>query len=907
MCNIKKPKEIKLNRFEISLSRLIVFLLLAAGSVVNAGTTGKLAGRIVDSETKEPIIGATIIIKGTNFGASADLEGDFYINNISPGTYTVVISAIGYNKTTIEKVMIRIDLTTRLDTKLTPTTINMNEVVIQAKQPLVTKDLTSSSSIISSEEIKLMPVENINQVINLQAGVVNGHFRGGRSGEVAYLIDGVSVTDAFNGSVSIGVENSSVREMEVISGTFNAEYGQAMSGIVNIVTKDGSQNFEGSASAYVGSYFTNHTDLFQNLNRFDLNGPKDFQLNFSGPTKILNGLTFFLTGRYYRDDGYLYGQRIYNIWDDRPTFPNLQDPTFYINNNTGDSAYVPMNPSERKYFNGKLTYAFSQWKFSYSFFWDDNWNKYYNHFMKWTPDGIKNHYRTNYVHNFQLSWIPSQSTYFTFKFSSNLNKYRGYLFADEFDSRYVDPNQGSPYSDYTFRAGGEETDRYYRYTHTYISQLAFESQLSKEHKVKIGFEGRMHEIFDSWKDIRNLAAGQIDSVTGQAKFVLGYSDPNTKYNTIFTRKPVEFSAFIQDKMEYDIMIINAGVRLDYFDSRDRVPVDIRNPLNNPNFNGANEYRKANVEYQISPRFGVSFPISDKGAIHFSYGHFFQIPNFENMYTNTSYIIDQTTSLSSVLGNPELKAQKTVKYELGLQQVVFPDVSLDVSVYYSDIRNLLGMQILSTYEGFLFGRYINRDYGNVKGMVLTLDKRFANYFSAKIDYTYQVASGNASDPMTEYNNNSSDPPVESNKKTVPLNWDQTHTLNVSLNFGDPSDWTAGLIFSYGSGGPYTVDPRYAQGLRFENDGRKPATYNVDLKANKHFKIFGYDFNTFLLVYNLLDIKNEYSVYGSTGRATADLNTQFAGPIIGLNTLQQYINNPSMYSSPRRISIGFNVGF
>ncbi|MFA7228596.1 MAG: TonB-dependent receptor, partial [Melioribacteraceae bacterium] len=269
--------------------------------------------------------------------------------------------------------------------------------------------------------------------------------------------------------------------------------------------------------------------------------------------------------------------------------------------------------------------------------------------------------------------------------------------------------------------------------------------------------------------------------------------------------------------------------------------------------------------------------------------------------------DQTTSLSSVLGNPELKAQKTVKYELGLQQVLFPDVALDVSLYYSDIRNLLGMQILSTYEGFLFGRYINRDYGNVKGVVLTLDKRFADFFSAKIDYTYQVASGNASDPMVEYNNNSSDPPVESNKKTVPLNWDQTHTLNVSLNVGDPRDWTAGLIFSFGSGSPYTVDPRYAQGLRFENNGRKPATYNVDLKANKHFNIFGYDFNTFFLIYNLFDIKNEYGVYGSTGRATGDLNIKFAGPIIGLNTIEQYINNPTMYSSPRRISIGFNVGF
>jgi len=181
------------------------------------------------------------------------------------------------------------------------------------------------------------------------------------------------------------------------------------------------------------------------------------------------------------------------------------------------------------------------------------------------------------------------------------------------------------------------------------------------------------------------------------------------------------------------------------------------------------------------------------------------------------------------------------------------------------------------------------------------------FSAKIDYTYQTASGNASDPLQNYYNNQSDPPVEGNKKVVPLNWDQTHTVNMSLTFGDPSDWTAGFIMNYGSGSPYTVATRYSQGLRFENNGRKPSTLNVDLKANKVFKVFGFDVNTFLLVYNLFDIKNEYGVYGSSGRANVDLETEFAAPIIGHNTIQEYVNNPQMYSSPRRISVGFNVNF
>jgi outer membrane receptor protein involved in Fe transport len=884
----------------------ILILLLVFDSSLLAGTTGRIVGRIKDAETNEGVIGASVLIKGTNLGTATDLEGDYNINSLSPGRYTLIISSVGYNKITIENVNVRIDLTTRVDAELTSTAVNVGEVVIQAKQPLITKDLTSSSAIVSSEELKLMPVENIHQVINLQAGVVNGHFRGGRSNEVSYLVDGVSVTDAFNGGMSVEVENSSVRQMEVISGTFNAEYGQAMSGIVNIVTKDGGSKYEGNVSAYLGNYFTTHTDIFQNMDRFDVLGSKDIQATLSGPTKVLDNLTFFITGRYYKDDGYEYGRKIYNTYDDRPVFPNSANQNVWIDTPTGDSAWVPMNPYEKKSFNGKLSYGFSNWKISYGFSWDDNWNKYYSHAYKWTPDAMKNHYRTNNVHNLQISYLPNQNTFIALKFSSSLHKYWGYLYADPYDPRYVEPNQGTPYSSYTYNQGGNETDRYNRYTFTNIGQLSIETQLTKEHKVKAGAEIRLHELYNSYKTIRNLTEGQLDS-TGKAIFTLGYSDVDTKYNSQYVRKPYEFAAFIQDKMEYDIMIINAGVRIDYFNPNTNLPVDLRNALNNPNFPHANEKKDGEVEYQISPRLGVSFPISDKGAIHFSYGHFFQIPTFENLYSNYNYLIDQTTALSSTVGNPELKAQKTVKYELGLQQVLFPNVSIDVSLYYSDIRNLLGMEILKTYEGFLFGRYVNRDYGNVKGLILTLDKRFTDFFSAKIDYTYQVAQGNASDPMQNFYNNQADPPVEANKKVVPLSWDQTHTLNISLTVGDPMDWTAGLILGYGSGAPYTEEPRYTKGLRFENLGRKPSTLNVDLKANKIFKLFGVDVNTFLLVYNLFDIKNEYGVNASTGRAGVDLNTQFAGAIIGTNTLEEYLKNPADYSSPRRISLGINVNF
>jgi hypothetical protein len=152
-------------------------------------------------------------------------------------------------------------------------------------------------------------------------------------------------------------------------------------------------------------------------------------------------------------------------------------------------------------------------------------------------------------------------------------------------------------------------------------------------------------------------------------------------------------------------------------------------------------------------------------------------------------------------------------------------------------------------------------------------------------------------------------VQSNKTFVPLNWDQRSTLNISANIGFENDWNIGIIFNYGSGFPYTEDVRISQGLMFENDGLKPPTYNVDLRAQKTFRVSGLELNLYALIYNLLDIKNEENVNAATGRANdllvQDINS--AGNIIGLNTLQQYLNDPTSYSAPRQIRIGLGVGF
>ncbi len=892
----------------IFLLTLIFFLLSSLPNFwwnnTFAGTTGKLAGKITDAQTGEPLVGVNVLIQGTYLGAATDLEGYYYINNIPPGDYTVVISSIGYEKVFVKKVPIKIDLTYTLNVKMNPQSVNAKEVVVTAKRPLVQKDLTSTAVTVSSNEIKMMPVESVGQIINLQAGVVGGHFRGGRSDEVSYLIDGMPVTDAFNGSLPVQIENSSIREMEVISGTFNAEYGRAMSGVVNIVTQDGSQDFHGMISAYTGDYVTTHTNLFPNVGKLFTFRTRDYEFSLSGPTGISRNLTFFTTGRYYNNPGYFYGQRIFNVSDNPLNGPKDANDNPIIFHN-GDSAYVPMSPTERYTFNGKLTYQLPAVKFSYSLFWNKSWNRYFSQQWAWNPDGLTNHYSTDWIHSFQLSHILSQSVYQTLKFSIDRYNYRGYVYQDPFDQRYVDPSQGVPSSSYTFQYGGQQNDRYERETIESILQWQLNAQVTRQHKIGLGIEADWYKLYNHDYSLQSPNSGSAADTI----YTPIYRQLGTPGNQAYTKYPTSFSAYVQDKAEYDIMIINFGLRFDYFKSNSQYLYDLNNPERDPNFPNAGRMVEAHAKTQLSPRLGISFPITDQGIIHFSYGHFFQIPSFSNLYVNSDEIIMPNGSLSTVMGNPDLEPERTVKYELGLQQALASDLALDFTIYYQDIRNLLGMEIYNTYHGAKFGRYINRDYANVRGFIVTLDKRFSDYFSVKLDYTYQLAEGDASDPMSVFYNNQTNPPVQTNKMFVPLNWDQRSTLNISANISQPNDWSVGLIFNYGSGFPYTEDVRISQGLLFENNGVKPPTYNVDLRAQKTFRVAGFDVNLFALIYNLLDIKNEVNVNSATGRANDLLYQDItsAGNIIGLNTLQQYLNDPSSYSAPRQIRLGLSLGF
>jgi outer membrane receptor protein involved in Fe transport len=298
-------------------------------------------------------------------------------------------------------------------------------------------------------------------------------------------------------------------------------------------------------------------------------------------------------------------------------------------------------------------------------------------------------------------------------------------------------------------------------------------------------------------------------------------------------------------------------------------------------------------------------------VHLSYGYFFQIPAFSYLYKNPSFRIPLTGNypefVGNTIGNADLEPQRTTMYEIGLQQELTPTIGVTLTGYYKDIRNLLGLEIHTKNDFKKFGKYVNRNYGSVRGITISAEKRLSDGFGANIDYTYQIAKGDASDPADDYNKAQASPPIESNRAFVPLSWDRRHSLNLTLTMGTPGEFIASLIARVGSGLPYTPS-LVNQRTGLENSDSRPAVYTVDIYCTRDIRLGGVALSVFVKVYNLFDTANELNVFGDTGRAgyTLELTRAQERPR-GANTLEEYYTRPDFYSAPRQVVIGASVGF
>lgn len=904
-----------------SLILLTVFFFTITLQTAFAQTTGKISGKVTSADTHESLIGANIILEGTKFGAATDINGEYYIINIPPGTYRLKVSMVGYETVIIDKFTVSVNRTSSADIQLKETTIQGKEVVISVSKIQSKKDQTSSVRNVTADEISMMPVENLDAVVNMQTGVVRGHFRGGRSDEVAYLVDGVKVDEAFGNSRIVTVEKNVVSEIEVITGTFNAEYGNAMSGVVNAVTKDGGNEYNGSISLNTSNFVTPHDDIFFGLKSPNLYWSKDFIGFLEGPI-IQNYLNFIVNGRYQDYVGPRSGIRRFEP-DNFSNFSSQESSNWY-SEHTGDNAVVPMETGKEASVFGKISFnpsASIRMSLNYSYNFSEGQG--YSHFYKYNPDARgSSHFNSNML-TFTINHSLSNSLFYEFKSSYLYSWDAYYKYENPLDNNYIHDGYTTGSNGPGFSTGGMDKGWSENWNKNFNEKFDISWQVSNNHIFKAGIDFTQYIINRFNTSVRNKYFNTpfvndtvFNSQTGKTEYL--YYEPelileNSIYTQIYEVRPRQYSAYLQDKMEFDEMVINLGLRFDYFNPNTTYPSQYRNPGNQLSFpdnpDKMSTYLKAEGSSQLSPRFGISYKLGDAALLRFSYGHFFQMPPLYALYAN-HYVIIGTGDYQTLLGNPRLKPQKTIQYEAGLWQQLTSNMSCEVAVFYRDIYDLLSTTTIETYNAIRYGLYTNKDYGNARGLELKFDY-YSGPFTARVNYTLQYTRGVADYPTFSFDRAGAK--LDPVTVLVPMAWDQRHTLNATVSYF-MEGFGISATARYDSGTPYGWSPLAESDLARvhlnPNNSTMPSLFSVDLQGSVDLFTFGSTKTRMtLLVYNLLDRLNEVSVNSTTGRANQVIirETTLAGYRSNFSTVYDLNNNPGSFSNPRSVKIGIEFIF
>lgn len=906
-----------------SLPVIILILFLLCGVIAEGGT---IRGRVFDKDNETPIIGANVIVKGTYKGAATDLDGNFIITGLSPGDYDIEISTIGYKVQLYTGISVDQTSVVRIEVAMESTILAFGqEVVVIGKKPLLEPDLTSSLQRISSNDISSKIIESVDDILEQQVGVVKVdneiHIRGGRADENLYIIDGVSTKDPLSGkNYGIFLSTDAIEELEVITGGFNAEYGQAMSGIIEVKTKEGGQEYHGSISLKSDHILMESIENFNtDVIEFSMGGPEPLSARLFAALglQLPGSLTFFTNAYMYISDTYLpaaselipankayqpFAQREENNWS------GLLKLTWKYRNTKLSGTYKRSLQINQGYFQ---SIANSKVYFPYEYmYWLDNYNT-----MTW--DGIQ--YNTQLTHSFNNRTFIEMDIGRVF---INVHSaVRGKYFTEYDIKNDIKPIRyfsDFPDGDITvwirdgFYDVGDASNWHDHYSDTWTIKSELTSQVSNNHRLKTGIETEFTElqvinIDDPWlTGARNSFGGSWD---------------------IYKVSPAAGAAYIQDKIVYSGMIVNIGLRFDYL-LLDEICTDLidnyelaphlsekfREDFKKNTFQIGGKRGKAH----LSPRLGISHPLTDNDVLFFSYGHFSQRPNYEYIYAGLN---KTKLGASPLLGNPDLNPTTTVAYEIGIKHKFSEDQIINITAFYKDLFDYATSEQL-TIKGESGQKrpfmYFNMDYARSRGLEVYLQRRFSELLSIRLNGTYSITSGKSSSP-----NEALDKVSVNKEKSLAetfMSWDVPLRMSADFNFFIPKDRKIKIGFvplpcdfgiyihwQVSSGRRYTpiIDLELEKYADAEYSALSPYWQRWDLKFTKGFSIKNLGFDLFVQIENLLDAKIARRINPVTGQAYEPGDPIPRSWYDSLTDLPP--TDPSRYQEPRNVMIGVKVKF
>jgi outer membrane receptor protein involved in Fe transport len=1007
---------------------LIVALITVITATVFAATTGKIAGFVKDEETKQPIANVKVVVLGTSLSTLTNKDGYYVFTNVSPGDYKVKVEHVGYGPVTKAGAKVLANLTTEINFDLKATLVEIEGITETAAKPLIKKDETETTRIVESEQITEMPRDNIGGIVALQPGVTETkdaggselHIRGGRSMEIKYLLDGITLDDPILKGQAGRVNVNAVEEMEVVTGGFNAEHGNAQSGIINIITKEGTQKFTGRLEYRFGVFSQHYGDpllgAWRNPDEKDsknpselrpealeifrgiyLGEPYDYQKPYRGQDVTVKDLmeqdepvefVEILPGVYadrtenplvtdpetgetkkepYKDtdgtlidyenkkvtlpDGYVIDLKQYEgLFNDTKDYDlkpshigqfSLSGPiwenklTFSMNGELRRSGdFLPNDELTGRVFQGKLKAELTpNIKLAasglYDYSWSDNYGGYvrfgdYGGDWRFNPEvtpvriGDIRHYALKLSHNLSSATFYNVSLgMLDMSVRSNQIRNKGEDNEEEvlwnpfksFDenTKNIKDVRRQAYNDTNYTVAGDFHRWDARAATVTTLKADLTSQATPNHQIKTGCEFEL-------KDIANLSVTDWGSTN---MYVDVYGTPRKIADILGVEenevsdfmpevKPKSFALYAQDKMEFESMIVNLGLRFDLYAPDARYPGDTFDPIK-LNDDGTVKLKKdtpeqagvpiisnpvdASIKYQLSPRLGISYPITERDKLHFTYGHYFQIPRADDLYSNLNY--DMRGAIR-FMGNPDLEPEKTVAYEVGVEHQFTDDLLADVTWFSKDIDNLTDSKHITPKNAANDYSYVkNGIYGRAQGVEITLQKRRTEkgWLSGFLSYTYSVAKGKGSSRTSGYlTYYRSQPPIT---ESWPLDWDQRHVVSAAIDLKLPYGFGLNSIGQFGSGLPYTPNPNTPVKPAW-NSKRYPPTYNVDAVISKKIEFAGMTYSLFTEILNVFNTKNLVDIidpvtYDRYGRPLNDKKH----------------TDPLAYDSPRQIMFGASV--
>jgi outer membrane receptor protein involved in Fe transport len=862
-----------------------MFLLMILSSSISLAQTGAIAGKVIDADDREPLIGVNIIIRGTTFGTITDFDGEYAIRNIRPGEYSIEFRYIGYESTLYTGIRVTAGETTRLDLALRQQAITASEeVVIVGERPIFDVEQSSTATTFSRDQIASAPVRRVDEVVGMTAGVVRDptglYIRGGRANETGFVVDGVSAQDPLAGTgFGLDLGANAYQNVEVTTGGVDVEHGNLTSGVVTVQTQDGTDKYRG--------YFTHKRDNPGRMSSRQSDFFTDiFELSLGGPIQLTNNwlprigidipgkLYFFtsaqtnLTNEFTRNtadqvrtsliDNDFWSPRQDNRWSGmfKLTYrisPSKRLEAAYtrsltVNQNTrmlqivGDD--VQISPGYQFFFEQNLdnanTYAhdsklaYLKWTsaISNSLFYDVQFSRLFTRLRAdangryWRPTSIDGEFDAGSIVIYPVTPFPAGP-----------------------DFSYVLPGDG-------FANNGGIASLWHDH---YAEEYTIRGNLTKyfldnTNRLRFGFEAKFMEY--QWIDITRPWVGapiQIDENTFTESNRLGST------SDIWNVSPSRGAFYVSDQIRYQGLIANIGLRLEYWFPGEYVDRFIDDPLS-PIPNQIREAYKndtyslfgSRFKMRMLPRVNVSFPVRENMVMYFNYAHKTKLPHPTYVYAGLDPFYQDRSFLSN-LGNPNLDPEVDISYEIGFRYQLSSNDALNLTAFWSDKYDFITSERITVLDAS--GREtersfrVNGDFARVRGLELSYLKRYSHYLQGTLNATYSLAEGLSStsnDALREIISGGQD--IGNNIET-PLAWDRPFDVKGNLIFTwDRSDPLFGLRplnqFKVFFSGTLRSGQRYTPML-FRGFMRNPITgeedwrpiYERDPDPNKRFSEIG----------------------------------------------------------------------